>query len=91
MCVRVCVYNIDTIFWYGRLSGQSIRRVILHLLEYPKQADTQVEAVHDQTQVHKADKCDLVMAYTIPGLTGPSAEMGHRRHDAREVAEPTCR
>lgn len=37
-------------------------RVVLHLLEYPVEADDNVEAVHDEAHPDQADEGDLLVA-----------------------------
>ena len=72
-------------------SRQDTRGVVLHLLEYPKQTDTQIRAIHHQAQKHHTNQRNLVVTNIIPRQPRSASKIRYIGHDTWEGAEPTRR
>ena len=63
-------------------------RVVLDLLEYPVEADDEVETVHDQTDADQTDQCDLVVAEPASDAGGAVDTRDVGRWWSRELVIP---
>ena len=64
------------------------RRVVLHLLEYPIEANHEIGAVHNQPHAHQTDERELLVAQRFPRPARAIDALGGEVVGARERRVP---